>query len=217
MIIQKNERNDYFMKLKEIISLSLSAAMFAGILPVSAANETGVYLDGKEYTSFDDAVASASEDSAEHTIEIYSDCTTSKRNNMSGNENIKFTAGADAEVKQTGNNMMFLIPSKLNSELTFGNSKNLLTFNSNGKNKFAEINSGAVNLNDGTAITGGKSARGGAIDVKADGILNINGGRLIQNTSTSTGGGAVALVGNARANMYGGEITENTAENEKGG
>lgn len=217
MIIQKNERNDYFMKLKGIISLSLSAAMLAGILPVSAANETGVYLDGKEYMSFDDAVASASEDSAEHTIEIYSDCTTSKRNNMSGNENIKFTAGADAEVKQTGNNMMFLIPAKLNSELTFGNSKNLLTFNSNGKNKFAEINSGAVNLNDGIAITGGKSARGGAIDVKADGILNINGGRLIQNTSTSTGGGAVALVGNARANMYGGEITENTAENEKGG
>ncbi len=192
--------------------------------------KSGVYLDGVSQASYDAAVNSASADDDSHTITIYSDSTTAQRSNMDSSENITFINGDfAAEVKQTSSNMMFLTTGDGTPELTFGktnatatNKETALTFNANGKNRFAEINKGSLNVYNGVIITGGSAARGGGIDCKTGSALNMYGGIITGNTATNSdntnlGGGGVSIVGYGTVNMYGGAITGNTSSGSYGG
>ncbi|MDO5396441.1 MAG: hypothetical protein Q4G33_00790 [bacterium] len=193
--------------------------------------KSGVELDGAAKDNYDSAVNLARSDDAEHVITIYSDSQTSQRSNMDSSENISFINGDfAAEVKQTSNNMMFLSTgNSTNPTLTFGkpelaatNKDTALTFNVNGKNRFAEINKGSVNLYNGAVITGGNAARGGGIDCKTGSVLNMYGGIISGNTATTAansdlGGGGVSIVGSGVMNMTGGVITGNISTTAKGG
>ena len=187
---------------------------------------SGVYLDGTQQSSFDAAV-DAAHDGQEHTVTVYSDGTTSKRHDLSASEKVTFTNGdLAAVVKQTSNNMMFLNRTDSTApELTFGkpllvatDRSTALTFNMDGKGRFAEINKGALDLYNGVVITGGTAARGGGIDCKTGSVLNIHGGIITGNTASGDlGGGGVSVVGYGTANMDGGIITGNVSDGSLGG
>ncbi len=187
---------------------------------------SGIYLDGKQQTSFDAAV-DAAHDGNEHTVTVYSNSTAGKRHDLTASEKVTFENGDfAAEVKQTSRNMMFLNKDTSTApELTFGKPSltatergTALTFNMDGKGRFAEINKGTLDLCNGVVITGGTAARGGGIDCKTGSVLNIRGGIITGNTASGDlGGGGVSVVGNGTANMYGGIITGNTSEKALGG
>lgn len=195
--------------------------------------KTGIYLDDVQQNSFNEAVDGAkAADTAAHTVLVASGSyTTNRLNTMEKSENITFVNGDFAvEVKQTSSDMMFLSDRNAsNPTLTFGkpelnatNRAAALTFNVNGKNRFAEINKGSLNLYNGVVITGGNAARGGGIDCKTGSTLNVYGGIITGNTATVTqtsdlGGGGVSIVGGGIANMDGGIITGNTSTTDKGG
>lgn len=193
--------------------------------------KNGVYLDGEIQASYDTSVNRASADDNVHTITVYSDSTTAQRSNMDSSENITFINGEfAAEVKQTSNNMMFLNTNKaVNPVITFGkaetdatNKSTALTFNSNGRGRFAEINNGTLNLHNSVIIKGGNAARGGGIDCKTGSTLNMYGGIIAENKatnsdSTNLGGGGISVVGYGIFNMYGGTITSNTSDGSFGG
>lgn len=193
--------------------------------------KNGVCLDGNFQTSYDTAVNAASADNNVHTVTVYSDSTTAQRSNMDSSENIAFVNGDfAAEVKQTSNNMMFLNTNKaVNPVITFGKAESAvtdkstaLTFNSNGRSRFAEINKGILNLYNSVIIKGGNAARGGGIDCKTGSTLNMYGGIITENKatnsdSTNLGGGGVSVVGYGIFNMYGGTISSNTSEGGFGG
>lgn len=66
-------------------------------------------------------------------------------------------------------------------------------------------------------ISGSKSDNGGLFNVRASGMLVLEGGKLTGNTATASGG-AVSIQGNTKAvmHMYGGEITGNFAKKDDG-
>ena len=189
---------------------------------------SGVYLDGEQQISFDAAV-DAAHDGNEHTVTVYSNSTAGKLHDLTASEKVIFENGDfAAEVKQTSSNMMFLNKDTSTApELTFGKPSlsatergTALTFNMDGKGRFAEINKGTLDLYNGVVITGGKDNRGGGIDCKTGSVLNIHGGIITGNTASAAGtlgGGGVSVVGYGTANMDGGIITGNTSENSLGG
>ena len=64
------------------------------------------------------------------------------------------------------------------------------------------------------SITGSVSDNGGLFNVRANGMLVLEGGKLTGNTATASGG-AISIQGNTAAvvHIYGGEITGNFAQN----
>lgn len=188
---------------------------------------SGVYLDGTASESYDKAVNDASSNDDPHTVTVYSDCITDQRSEADASENITFANGDfAAEIRQNSNNMMFLVwDYAADPNLTFGkpaatetNRDTALTFNADGKGRFAEINKGSMNIYNGVIITGGSDNRGGGIDNKKGSTLNMHGGIITGNTATGNlGGGGVSIVGSGIMNMTGGTITGNTSTGSYGG
>lgn len=67
------------------------------------------------------------------------------------------------------------------------------------------------------SISGSKSDNGGLFNVRANGMLVLEGGKLTGNTATASGG-AISIQGNTAAvvHIYGGEITGNFAKKDDG-
>ena len=109
-------------------------------------------------------------------------------------------------------------------DLIIGSEKNaeknpaIKNFSYEGSGGAINVRGGTVTLNEGE-ISGNKANKegsmGGAISATAPAIINVNGGTITGNSSTSYGG-AIALNGST-LNMAGGSITGNTAGNSTGG
>ena len=99
------------------------------------------------------------------------------------------------------------------------------TFNSNGgkiHTNVATNNGGSVYLGGGTFSSNGghiydnKATNGGGVFI-ADGIVNINSGKIESNVALTGDGGGVYIGGNGTFIITGGEIQENRAEQGNGG
>ncbi|MBQ7574050.1 MAG: hypothetical protein IJT23_07290 [Clostridia bacterium] len=191
--------------------------------------KSGVYLDNIAQDNYDSAITSAISDNNAHTVEVYSDSNTSKRHDINASQNLTVVGGEFGKtVTQTSSNMMFLITGGAtapvfnlgNSTLTSTDKDSALTFNANGKKRFAELNKGTTNLYHGIIVTGGKESRGAGFDVKTGSVLNMYGGIIKDGSVTDAnnlGGGGVSVVGWGTFNMSGGTITQNTSQLSFGG
>ena len=109
-------------------------------------------------------------------------------------------------------------------DLIIGSEKNveknpaIKNFSYEGSGGAINVRGGTVTLNKGE-ISGNKANKegsmGGAISATAPAIINVNGGTITGNSSTSYGG-AIVLNGST-LNITGGSITGNTAGNNTGG
>lgn len=191
--------------------------------------KSGVELDGVSQDNYDAAMNNA-KDGTPHNVTVYSDSETAVRHNFESNESISISNGDFASsVKQTSNNMMLLTITGSNPQITLGktelsatDTKTALSFDMNNKSRFAELNSGTMNLYNGTVIKNGSAARGAGIDVKTGSSLYIHGGIITGNTAKATdnkplGGGGISIVGSGKAIMDGGIITGNTSTDNCGG